>query len=106
MPKFSARIISPKLGAKLGACLERLSPVVGEGVVVVSGSAQGTLQIARRFTGRAVQQEGLGPGQQEAHAYGLACHGWILNRDCDERLTPEQAASTSGVRVWRASPTT
>lgn len=93
MPKVSACIICLNEEAKLEDCLRSLQGVVDEIVVVDSGSTDGTLEIARRYTDRVLHQDWLGMGAQKAYCYAQAEHDWILNVDCDERLSPELAAS-------------
>lgn len=93
MPKISACIISYNEEERLEACLESLAGVVDEIVLVDSLSTDGTLEIARRFTDRIHSQAFLGYVEQKALAYRLASHDWVLNVDCDERLSPELCAS-------------
>jgi len=93
MPRLSACIICLDEEAKIEDCLRSLEGVVDEIVVVDSGSRDRTLEIARRYTPRVIHQDWLGMGAQKAFAYAQASHDWILNLDCDERLTPELAES-------------
>lgn len=104
MPKISACIISLNEERKLEDCLRSLEGVVDEIVVVDSGSEDGTLEIAGRYTQRVIHQEWLGMGAQKAFAYAQASHDWILNLDCDERLTPELARSIQALREGPAEP--
>lgn len=93
MPKISACIISYNEEERLEACLETLVGVVDEIVIVDSESRDRTLEIARRFTDQVHTQAFLGYIEQKALAYRLATHDWILNLDCDERLSPELGES-------------
>jgi glycosyltransferase involved in cell wall biosynthesis len=98
MPKISACIISFNEERKLEDCLRSLAGVVDEIVVVDSHSRDRTVEIARRYTERVIAQDWLGMGAQKAFAYAQATHDWVLNLDCDERLTPELARSVQAVR--------
>ncbi len=93
MPKISACIISLNEGTRIEGCLESLVGVVDEVILVDSGSTDDTVAIAERHGVRIIHQEWLGMGAQKALAYSLARHDWILNLDCDERLTQELAES-------------
>jgi glycosyltransferase involved in cell wall biosynthesis len=89
MPKISACIISYNEEERLEPCLESLVGVADEIVIVDSFSTDRTLEIARRYTSCIHGQAFLGYIEQKALAYRLASHDWILNLDCDERLSPE-----------------
>lgn len=98
MPKITACIISFNEEAKIEECLASLKDVVDEIVVVDSHSTDRTREIAGQFTEQVLQQDWLGMGAQKAFAYSRAAHDWILNLDCDERLSPELAVSIRAVR--------
>ena len=87
---LSAVVIALNEERRIVPCLESLS-FADEIVVVDSGSADGTVAAARRFTDKvhAVPWRGFGPQKQAAVA--LAAHDVVLNVDCDERVTPELA---------------
>lgn len=58
-------------------------------MVVDSGSADKTLEIARRFTDRILEHEYVNSAAQKNWAIPQASHKWVLVVDCDERVTPE-----------------
>ena len=58
-------------------------------VVVDSFSADGTVEICRRYTDRIFQHEWLGYARQKQLAVDHAQGPWVLILDADERLTPE-----------------
>ena len=60
-----------------------------EKVVVDSGSSDGTLAIAREYTGRIIHQEWLGFSRQKAFALAQCGYEWVLNIDADEEVSPE-----------------
>lgn len=88
----SAVLITLNAAASLEATLASLA-FVDDIVVVDSGSTDGTLDIARRFGARVIDQAWLGFGPQKAFAVAQAKHDWVLCLDADERVTPELQAS-------------
>ncbi len=93
---LSAVVIACNEERRIVPCLESLS-FADEIVVVDSGSADGTMAAARRFTDKvhAVPWRGFGPQKQAA--VDLAANDVVLNVDCDERVTPELAAEIRAV---------
>ncbi len=93
---LSAVVIALNEERRIVPCLESLS-FADEIVVVDSGSTDGTVAAARRFTDKvhAVAWKGFGPQKQAAVA--LAAHDAVLSVDCDERVTPELAAEIRAV---------
>ena len=61
-------------------------------IVVDSGSADRTLDIAREFSARIFTNPWTGMREQKNFAAERARHPWILNLDADERLTAEGQA--------------
>lgn len=86
----SAVVIAKNEERRIAPCLESLS-WVDEIVVVDSGSTDGTVETARRFTDKVRFLPWKGFGPQKQAAVDLACHDIVLNVDCDERVTPELA---------------
>jgi glycosyltransferase involved in cell wall biosynthesis len=80
----------------IAACLESLS-WADEIVVVDSGSADGTQEIARRYTDRVFDVPWAGFGPQKQAAVDRASHDVVFNIDCDERVTAELAEEISRV---------
>ncbi len=62
-------------------------------VVVDSGSADGTIEIAEAGGGRVFRQPWLGNGGQKRFGEDQCRHDWVLDLDADEVITPELAAS-------------
>lgn len=87
----TAVVISFNEKDRIAACLESLS-FADEIVVVDSGSADGTREIAGRYTPRVFDLPWKGFGPQKQAAVELASHDIIFCLDCDERATPELAA--------------
>jgi len=57
-------------------------------VVVDSGSTDGTLEIARRYTDKVLHQDWLGYSKQKAFALAQCTQDWVLSLDADEEVTP------------------
>jgi glycosyltransferase involved in cell wall biosynthesis len=90
VPKLSVTVIAKNEAADIAAALESVR-WADEIVVVDSGSTDGTVDIARRFTERVVAREWPGYAAQKNAAAALASHDWILSLDADERVTPALA---------------
>lgn len=75
----------------LKQCLDSIASWVDEIVVVDSGSTDGTLEIARRYTDRIVSHEyENAPKQWEwILANASLSNEWVLGLDADYRVTPE-----------------
>ena len=96
MPKLTVTVITRDEAAHLEAALESVR-WADEIVVVDSGSTDGTVEIARRFTDKVVVREWPGYSAQKQFASTLATHDWILSIDADERVSPELGAEIRGV---------
>ncbi|MFA7061412.1 MAG: glycosyltransferase family 2 protein [Pedobacter sp.] len=88
---LSVVIIAKNEAERIEECLASIT-WADEIVVVDSGSTDATCDIARRYTDRVhfIPWQGFGPQKQAT--VDLASHEWILNVDCDERVTLELAA--------------
>ena len=89
MTKISACIISFNEEKKIEDCLKSLVDIVDEIIIVDSCSTDNTIEIARKFTDKIINQDFLGFIEQKNCAVQQASHDWILSLDCDERLSPE-----------------
>jgi len=100
---LSAVVISLNEERNIVACLESLR-WADEIVVVDSGSADRTVELARRYTDKVHTVPWKGYGLQKQAAVDLAAYDAVLNVDCDERVTPELAdeirAILSGGGMW------
>jgi glycosyltransferase involved in cell wall biosynthesis len=95
VPPVSVTIITLNEGEHLEAALDSVR-WADEIVVVDSGSTDGTVEIARRFTPNVVVREWPGYAAQKQFASTLASHDWILSIDADERVSPELGAEIRG----------
>lgn len=89
-------MITRDAGTQLADCLASV-PFVGEIVVVDSGSADDTVEVAQGFGARVIHQAWLGYGAQKNFAVAAARHDWVLCLDADERLTPELATAIAAI---------
>jgi len=88
-------IIAKNEAERIEACLQSVS-WADEIVVVDSGSSDATCGIARHYTDKVFDVPWRGFGPQKQAAVDLANHDWILNIDCDERVTPELGQEIRG----------
>lgn len=95
---LSAVLIARDAATQLRECLESLA-FADEIVLVDSGSADGTAELARSFGARVLQQDWLGFGPQKQFAVRAARHDWVLSIDCDERVSPALARAIEAALV-------
>ncbi len=98
MAKISACIISFNEEKKIEDCLKSLVNIADEIIVVDSNSTDDTVEIAKRYTDKVIQQDFLGYIEQKNFAIQQASHDWILSLDCDERLSPELQQSMLAIK--------
>jgi glycosyltransferase involved in cell wall biosynthesis len=91
MPKVTVLCPCRNEEANLAACLDSVA-WADEILVVDSGSTDGTLAIARRYTDRVLEHEYVNSATQKNWAIPQAAHGWVMVIDADERVTPELQA--------------
>lgn len=96
MPKVSVTIITRDESEQIAGALASVA-WADEIVVVDSGSADGTLEIARTVTSRVFVRDWPGYVEQKNFAAAQATHDWILSIDADERVSPELATSIQSV---------
>jgi glycosyltransferase involved in cell wall biosynthesis len=97
--KVSACLITRNEERNLERCLSSVAPLVDEILVVDSGSADATLEIAAKFGARILHQDWLGYVGQKNIALAHARHSWVLSIDADEEISPELAASIARVKA-------
>lgn len=89
MPTLSVIVITKNEQAHIKACIESVSSVADEIIVLDSQSSDQTIQIAESL-GAKVTTSGdwQGFGIQKNRALALATSDWVLSLDADERVTP------------------
>ena len=75
----------------IGRVIAALRDVVGEVVLIDSGSTDGTVQIAESQGARVVHQPWLGSGRQKRAGEDQCRHDFVLDLDADEVVSPELA---------------
>ncbi len=91
-PRLSVILITKNEASRLAATLEAVA-FADEIVVLDSGSTDGTVEVARRYTDQVrVSPDWPGFGPQKNRVLDLATGDWVLSLDADERVTPELAA--------------
>lgn len=89
-PTISATIICHNEADRIEECLRSIAGWVDEIIVLDSGSTDGTLAIARRYTDRIwTTDDWPGFGVQRNRALEKASGDWVLCIDADERMTPQ-----------------
>ena len=83
---ITATIITLNEEGNIQACIESLTPVCDEIIVVDSISSDATVNIAESLGARVFIQSYLGDGPQKAFGVQYAKNDWILSIDADERL--------------------
>src|SRR5882724_7862076 len=96
--KITAIIITLNEEKKLAGCLESLSGIADEIVIVDSGSTDGTESIARRFTDKFYFNKWPGYAGQKNLAAERSSSDWILSLDSDERLSEQLKRSIAGIK--------
>ena len=84
---LSVVLITKDAATQLEACLASAS-FADEILVVDSGSADRTVEIARSHGARVIEREWAGYGPQKQFAVESARHDWVLCLDADERVSP------------------
>ena len=96
-PPLSVAVITLNEEARLGPCLASVAGWADEIVVVDSGSADRTVEVARAFTNQVSAHPFQGYGAQKNLALARCRHEWVLSLDADERVTPELRAEIDRV---------
>jgi glycosyltransferase involved in cell wall biosynthesis len=93
MPKrrhsLSVTVITKNEEDRLPLCLESIKSLADEIIVFDSGSTDGTVEIAHRYTDQVFITDWPGYGRQKQRALRKAKCEWVLAIDADEVLTPE-----------------
>lgn len=86
MPTLSACVITFDEADRLARCLDSVRDIADEIIVIDSGSTDGTVDIARRYTDKVWVTDWPGFGLQKQRALDKARMEWVLSIDADEAL--------------------
>jgi glycosyltransferase involved in cell wall biosynthesis len=100
---LSLVVITRDAAADLEDCLAS-APFAAEALVVDSGSADHTVEVARAAGARVVVEAWRGFGPQKQFAVAAARHDWVLCLDADERVTPALDAAIRAAFAAGAPP--
>jgi glycosyltransferase involved in cell wall biosynthesis len=100
---LSLVVITRDAAAELAACLAS-APFAAETLVVDSGSADHTVDVARAAGARVVVEAWRGFGPQKRFAVDAARHDWVLCLDADERVSPPLAAAIGALFAHGVPP--
>ena len=87
--KITVGIITLNEEANLERCLNSVTELADEILIVDSGSRDGTQEIAHKFKARWENHPWQGYVKQKNYVLDKATHPWILSLDADEALSPE-----------------
>ncbi len=87
--EFSAVIITHNEERRLEPALQSVAGLALEIVVVDSFSTDGTVKLAKKYTGLVFERAWTNFADQKNFANGRASCPWILSLDADERVSPE-----------------
>lgn len=93
MRPLSVVLITKNEEKTILGCLDSVSALASEVVVVDSGSSDATCALCRKAGARVVEADWLGFGRQKNLAVASASHDWVLCLDADERVSSELAKS-------------
>ena len=96
MSRLTVITLTLNEAGNIGECLESVR-WADEIVIVDSGSTDGTLETARRYTGKVFTIAWPGYGAARNLALSKATGEWILWLDADERVTPELGEEIRGI---------
>jgi len=100
---ISVVIISYNEEANIGRTLESVMPLVrggkGEIIVVDSGSADRTVEVAKSNGAKVFVEEWKGYARQKNSAIEKAIGDWILSLDADEEIEPALAAEITNLFI-------
>ncbi len=89
MNHITATIITLNEQENIERCLNSLSDIADEIVVVDSGSTDATVDICKRYNCRVSTRKFTGYGSQRQYATSLATHSYVLAIDADEVLSEQ-----------------
>jgi len=96
--KISCVIITLNEEKNILRCLESITDVCDEIIVIDSGSTDKTVEVCEKFEVKIIQQDFLGYTEQKNFAIDQASNDYILSLDADEALSEELIESIKTVK--------
>jgi glycosyltransferase involved in cell wall biosynthesis len=104
MIKITANIITLNEEKNIKSCIESLSDICDEIIVVDSNSTDKTLEIAKSLGAKIIIQDYLGDGPQKNVVLKHTSNNWILSLDADERLDDLMCQSIQNIKKLKDHP--
>ncbi|MCF1427832.1 MAG: glycosyltransferase family 2 protein [Shewanella sp.] len=89
MHSLSVILITKNEADRVEPCLQSVSDIADEIIVLDSGSTDGTLDICKKYTELVYETDWPGFGKQKQRALDKANCDWVLSIDADEALDPQ-----------------
>jgi len=86
---LSVIIVAMNEEDRITLCLESVSSIADEIIVLDSGSTDRTVEIAKAYSDKVFETDWPGYGPQKQRALERATGEWVLSIDADEALSPE-----------------
>jgi len=99
---LSVMVISKNEADRIEACLQSVSGLADEIIVLDSGSSDNTVEIAKKFTDNVFVTDWPGYGRQKQRALEKASSDWVLSIDADERVTPDLRGEIEAILAQEA----
>ncbi|MDD2324768.1 MAG: glycosyltransferase family 2 protein [Alphaproteobacteria bacterium] len=101
--KLSCYLIVQDEAKRLARTLEAAKQVADEIVIVDSGSTDGTLDIARRYTDKVIHHDWVSYAHQKNFAQDQCANDWVLSLDGDEVLSDALIAEINAIKKTGAA---
>jgi hypothetical protein len=98
---LSVMIVCKNEADRIETCLRQVSGWADELVVIDSGSTDGTVEIARRYSDRVWSMDWAGFSRQKQRALERCTGDWVLNIDADEYVSDDLKCE---IDAWLAQP--
>lgn len=95
--KLSIFIITKNEADRIGRTLAAIRGLSDDILVIDSGSNDGTQEIAQGFGARVIHNDWQGYGLQKQFGEDNCQHGWLLNLDADEVISPQIHAQIAAI---------
>jgi glycosyltransferase involved in cell wall biosynthesis len=101
--KISGVVITFNEEARIAECLQSMTGICDELLVIDSHSTDNTTSIAERYGARVIKRPFPGHIEQKNFGKNQALHNWVLSLDADECLSPRLRDSI--LKIKQSGPT-